>query len=128
MLVRRLFVGTTLLVSFSGCGPSLRPGNPATQPTVVLYVQNRHWEDVRVFIVRNDVPLSLGTVSAMSTGRFSVPDSYVGSGLGLRLLVQAFASRSTHLSQEITVPFGARVDWTVEGRLSQSSFLVRPPS
>lgn len=124
MLDRRV-VAAAFVLSLAGCAPS-RLGPHRSPPGVTLQVENRHWEDVRVFVDPKGAPIHLGAVKAMSTQSFRVSDSQLGSGLGIRLMAESFASRTVLVSQEVTIPAGTSVHWTIEGRLTQSFVQFRP--
>lgn len=91
----------------------------------VLSVTNYNWSDVTVYAVQLGHRLRLGTVTSMTTRRFTVP---VGGSLsegGLSFLATPIGSTRTHQTDRIMVDPGDRIEWKLENSLALSSYMVR---
>lgn len=128
MLVARQFAVALVVSVFSvGCF-SASPGQssratPANATTVL--VENRHHEDVRVFLMRGVGRIELGVVTAMRARRFRVLASEWGSGMELRLAAEAFSSHIHRMSEPFSAPVGAEVEWTVLVQLKHANLVLR---
>ena len=115
-----------MLALTTACGASMGARHSTPSPaSTVLEVRNNHWEEVTVFLLRGDVPLKLGVVPAMRSERFTLPNSYIGSGIDFRLGAESFAARERVSSEGVSVSPGRRIYWTVEGRLKSSGIMIR---
>ena len=125
-----LFVGGSAAVPIQAQTPE--QGVPAAQneqapdhvgQPVTVRVTNNNWLDMRIYVVETAtqrVRWRLGTVTALSTARFEIPD-HLGAELGdLVLVAVAFGSRQRQFTDRLQTWPGAVVDWNINPALSQS--------
>ena len=95
-----------------------RSGEPVT-----VRVKNNNWLDMRIYVVETITGRRrwrLGTVTALSTARFELPE-HLGAELGhLILVAEAIGSRQRKLTDRLLTWPGASVDWNIANRLRLS--------
>ncbi|MBI2456031.1 MAG: hypothetical protein HY704_05045 [Gemmatimonadetes bacterium] len=101
-------------------GPALRSSASA----VFLTVHNRHWLDMRVYLVREGSRFSLGTVSSLQSTTREIPASVLGSGSSFQLQADPIGSVRTYTTEPLNVGLGQRVELTLENNLSLSTVSV----
>ncbi len=90
---------------------------------VTVRVTNDNWLDMRIYVVETATQRlrwRLGTVTALSTARFELPD-HLGAELGTLVLVaEAIGSRERRFTHRLQTWPGAFVDWNIANVLSLS--------
>ena len=138
MIARRTF-NTVLLATFVGVfaavpvhaqtqeegGPTARTEQAPDrdrQP-VTVRVRNDSWSDMRIYVMdaaTQSRPRRLGTVTALTTRSFEVPD-HLGAGQGTLVLVAvAVGSRERQFTRGLQTWPGSRVDWNIAASLGLS--------
>lgn len=97
---------------------------------IMLFIDNRGWDDMNVFVLRGDTRDRLGRVSAAS--RWSVPlDRWVTNQAGsIRIVAQPVGTRyygngASAVTQILQLEAGQTVLWTIEKDLARSFVEVR---
>lgn len=121
-------VGAALVAAAlaSGCA-SRYPGfvSPEADPHhAALRVQNNNWQDVRIYLVREDggAPQRLGSVSSLASGTIRIPST---TQQFVRLLLRPLGSRASYLTPPIFLEPGRVIQLTVASALTQSSLVLR---
>lgn len=119
--IRGIIAAATVLLGAcaSGADPASSPFE-RTPPEVTVEVDNHNWSDMVVYAVRGGMRVRLGTVSAMSRGRFPVPRSALASSGQLRLFADPIGSSRGYLSDAISVRPGQLVSLDVGHNLAMS--------
>ncbi len=95
-----------------------------TERATWLYVDNRTWSDVTIYVVRSSSKKRLGMVTSMSTGTFAIPGDFVQTSGELRLVADLIGSLSSLASEPINVWPGGHIEWTLQNALAQSTLTV----
>jgi hypothetical protein len=97
---------------------------------IMLFIDNRGWDDMNVFVLRGDTRDRLGRVSAAS--RWSVPlDRWVNNQAGnIRIVAQPVGTRyygngASAVTQILQLESGQTVLWTIEKDLARSFVEIR---
>jgi hypothetical protein len=123
-------VAATLVIG--ACAPGATGGSradvsaaPRAQraPTTVK-VQNFNWQDVVVYVVQSGQRVRLGMVTSMGTGRFRLPDRFLGSAGDIRLYADPVGSSHGYTTEAIRVVSGQEVSLSVQNSLSLSSVAI----
>lgn len=117
----------------SGYGGPDQPSGAATARSdessrrgyAVLEVENQNFWDVRLFVVRDGLPVPIGTVLAMERRRFPLPAGVAGGSADLRVRAVAVPSRLTYTTPPLLLHRGARVELEIRGHLPLSTVTVR---
>ena len=108
----------------SGPDPLAMEEAAAPDAAPVLHVNNRHWQDVDVWAIRNTTRMRLGTVSSMMHGDFKLPPTFsVGEG-DFELLVAPVGESRGFTTPPILLAAGQTLDLQVESSLNLSTFSV----
>ena len=94
------------------------------RPRARVTVVNRHWNPVRVYALRGHAQHRLGTVSSMSSDRFTLPEYLYKSNGHVILHVQPVGSSEGFTSGAIPCEPGARIEWRIHNILRYSSAMV----
>ncbi len=92
-------------------------------PETTLVVENRHWANVTVYILRGHSRVRMGTVNSMDSQEFVVPGILVGRVVDLRLVADPVGGQP-YISEEILVGPGDVIDFRLANILVQSSISV----
>lgn len=92
---------------------------------VQVQIQNNNWNTMHVYVVAGGQISSLGQVSSMDTGDFTVPAGMMGGRKEIRLFADPIGSRDSFYSDPILVEPGDHVEWTLQQPLVHSSVMVR---
>lgn len=108
-----------------GCAPAAAsarlPIYPSSGPTVTVTVNNRHWTDMRVYIIASSAQHRLGLVSGLSSATFNVP-RVIPTPSELRFLAVPLAHGESQSTDAIVVAAGDAVVFTI-GHIPASSSL-----
>lgn len=88
-------------------------------------MENRHVQDMRVYLIRGYTPIPLGSVGTLERRTFTLPTSMIGHGGTIQLMADPLGSRRTYTSDPIHAVPGDHVRWTLAPSLALSSFSVR---
>jgi len=92
---------------------------------LVIAVENDNVLDVRVYVLRGNVPIPVGSVGSAERRVFRLSPAELGHMGALRLIAEPLGSRERYVSDVIQVAPGERVEWHLAHRLSLSSVTVR---
>jgi hypothetical protein len=88
-------------------------------------VENRHWSDVTVYLLRRSARARLGIVTSNSTASFRVPVGMSASGSSdVALIADAIGSDEEYRSDRFTVLEGQEIVLKLEVRMAHSSTSV----
>ena len=127
--IRPLAVALATGLSLTACatGGATAEGKrslPPVRETATVSVENRNWQDVRVFALVGGIRHRLGTVTSMQTQRFSIPRHLTAQGRDLQVLVDPIGGSSSFLSPRVQVYAGQEVNLSVQNHLPISSIAV----
>lgn len=116
-------------ISLAACataGSADRPTRtvPYQPESATVVVENRNWQDVRVFALVGGVRHRLGTVTSMNTSRFRVPERLTASARRMQIFVDPVGGHETFLSPSVQVYAGQEVNLSVQNHLAISSIAV----
>ncbi len=89
------------------CGSS-KPGARARAKTTVE-VENRNFNDMTVYVIRESLRQRLGIVSGGASRTFTLPDFIVSGGRTLRFQADPIGGRARPISRDITVFPGDKI-------------------
>jgi hypothetical protein len=121
-----------LVVALSVAACSRRGGeeagsnNPAPvyAGPIKIVVDNRHWQDITLYVLHDGQRSRVGTVTATTIGTFSIPPHQIGQTGLIRLIADPVGSQVGISSETIVVKPGQEVQWTLESQLRRSSVAV----
>jgi hypothetical protein len=93
-------------------------------PTV--QVENNNWLDVRVYVVRNGEPISLGFVTGPGHAQLTLPMMATVPGADVQILVLPIGGVDSYLSPSLTVNPGDVLDLSIQNALALSTVTVAP--
>jgi membrane-bound serine protease (ClpP class) len=85
---------------------------------------NYHTRDLRIYLVRGQSRLRLGTVTSMGSAEFDVPEPMLPTGATIRVQAEVIGSSERISTEEIRVEPGLLIEWVLETTLIQSSYFV----
>ena len=121
-------VALVAALSLTAC--SRRGGNGESNPTpdysspVKVVVDNKHWQDVTVYVLHDGERSRIGTATATTIATFSVPRRQIGQSGLIRLIADPVGALSGISTETIVVQPGQQVQWTLESQLRRSSVAV----
>lgn len=127
--IRTLTFALAAGLSLTACatGGGTAEGKRSLAPerqTATVAVENRNWQDVRVFALVGGQRHRLGTVNSMQTQRFSVPRHLTAHGRDLQIFVDPIGGTGSFLSPRVQVYAGQEVNLSVQNHLPISSIAV----
>ena len=105
-------------------GTSSSAADSAAAAPVTLTVQSHHRANVVVYAVRGTLRQRLGTVTAASTARLTLPPNVVRDAGGFVLLAEPIGGDTSGRTDVLHVFPGQRLVWTLESRLTQSAIAI----
>ena len=125
----KLVMVAALWLAVGGCASRRAAGTqaPATsyrQPAT-LRVHNAHWSDIRIYVVRLEMPLRLGTVTSGSSAIFEIPPDFVSGGSDVSVVAVPVAGAASYRASLNGVTYGDFVDLTIENLLQYSHLVIR---
>lgn len=127
--LRNLVFPAAILMIAGGCATSgwtetSRGAAPTAAEAVTLEVDNNHWSDVIVYVVRYGTRTRVGEVRSMSRRVIRLPRSVVAGGAHLQLQLRPLGSNQGFLLDPIMVQPGQRIALTVQNHLAISSYMI----
>lgn len=123
-----LALALALALAPGGCTMLRRGGDESDRTEkkreTLLVVENRHWADVTVYVIRGGARARMGTVTSMSTVTFVVPPEMLSAGADIRLLADPVGSTTEFLSELVRVEPGEEIEWRLANKLIHSSLSV----
>jgi len=121
-----------LFVCVAGCASRQSAGapTPAAAPadddtTVTLWVDNRGWQDIVIYVVHDGSRNRLGMVGAAKNAKFTLPTSLRSQGGEMYFVADPIGDLHRFASERVLVQPGQYIEWTLENGLERSSILVR---
>lgn len=119
-----------MALALSACalpGKKQRYGKAPVEVPAVVRVANQNYSDINVYVVQSGMRRRLGTVTGMSTQRFTLPRDIPLETMDIRLLADPIGGTGTYLSPAVQVHPGQEMDLTVAAALHLSSLAVWNP-
>lgn len=91
---------------------------------IELAIDNRHWADVRVYVVHDGSTTRVGMVPASSAVTFPLPRYLIGQSGEIRLIADPVAAFQKLVSDVVVVKPGQQVVWTLDNALAKSTIAV----
>jgi hypothetical protein len=115
-------LAAALVLFGTACVPR-RPEPPTPEPvSTVIYVSNRGYADVAVYLADGNTPRRLGTVVGLGRARLRIPNQM--AALGVRLLVRVRDSREWHATDAVLPGAGGVLALTVNPLLAASELSI----
>lgn len=107
------FLAMAVLAVLAACA-SAAPRTDAYAGRSAVRVENQSWSDMVIYVQRGSGSRQrLGTVVAQGTQTFTLPQSMVGGGVGLRLVADPVGSGTSITSNSLDVFPGRIVTWRI---------------
>jgi hypothetical protein len=97
-------------------------GKPA--PPAVMVVSNHNFADMNLYVVQSGMRVRLGTVTGLTTRRFSLPREVTRNVSDLRIFADPIGGSQTYLSPPVRVHPGQSLELTLGASLNLSSLAV----
>lgn len=97
---------------------------PVADVPITLVVRNNNWLDVAIYALHSGGRIRLGTVTSMTSARFTLPRALEASSGPLRLQVDPIGARWTYTSEAVTASPGQSIEWRLENNIHLSSLSV----
>lgn len=123
----RLAMAFTLAGVGGGCSSAMErePANAfAGETEATVLVTNNNWSDMTVYASRNGAVMRLGTVTSMTTERFTLPSPLVVGSGNLQLVADPLGSTNTYRTQPLLVSPGQQVEFILQNNLALSTLSV----
>lgn len=91
---------------------------------VTIIVNNQHWLDINIYLIRGTLGDRIGTATANSSKIFSLPWTRVGGSSEIRLRGDPIGQPGALYTEHISVRPGSVVEWTVGTGMRQSNVAV----
>ncbi|WP_457654591.1 hypothetical protein [Rhodocaloribacter sp.] len=100
-----------LVLLLAAVNLSCGSGKSATRATskTTVEVENRNFNDMTVYVIRESLRQRLGVVSGNTTRTFPLPDFIVSGGRTLRFQADPIGGRARPISRDITVFPGDKI-------------------
>ena len=123
----RLLLAAALGASIA-CAPMRGPAEPGFDPDsepITLRIENRHWLDVNVYLVRSGQRIRrLGTVTSHSVAIFRAPARQIVHVSDVYLVADPIGSHGTFRSEPLLVSRGQQVEWLLSQTLHRSALSI----
>lgn len=97
-----------ILLLLASCSTTRQAGR--REPITTVRVENQNFLDMKVYVLRGEERIRIGTVTGNSTQVFVLPEGIVvGAGI-LRFLADPIGGSQTPISQEISVRQGEEIE------------------
>ena len=114
----------------ASCAAASRPAVAEDLGAIMLYVDNRGWDDMVVYVMRGTLQDRLGRVSAASRWSVALDKWVINQGGTIRIVAQPAGSRyygpgASASTQQLQLQPGQTLLWTIEKDLSRSFIELR---
>jgi hypothetical protein len=119
-------VAVSAVLGLSSCGlhrGGQEEGEEAESRETLLLVDNGHWANVTVYVMRGNARVRVGTVTTMSSREFVVPAIIVRSVVNLRLVADPVGAEP-YVSDAVLVGPGDLIEFRITNVLAHSSISV----
>lgn len=96
----------------------------ANEDGVSIYVENRNFLDMRVYVVRHGTAYRVGTITSFTEQEFKLPRGLVGSTDDVQLVARPIGSRNGYVSQPVIFSKGDTLVFQIENSIGLSSAWV----
>ena len=110
--MRKVAISLGCLIFLAGC-TSHKEAELRSAVKTRVEVENQQFLDVTVFVLRGSQRIRLGTVPALTTRSFVIPENLVVNVKALRFLADPVGSNQRPVSQEISVMPGETVELVI---------------
>lgn len=118
---RGIAVAILIASAAESCSLFRRDPSPASYGSIVVSVENGDPHDISVFFVQSGQHKRLGTVIALSTSSFEVPEELLRAANEAQLVADPVGTPGRVASERFVVRPGQRVVWTIDAGLRRSS-------
>ena len=88
-------------------------------------IENRNWQDINIFVqMSGGMRIRLGTVTSMSSARYSVPGHLLLSSSYIQLVAEAIGSDDGIETEIVHVAPGLTIEWNIENVLRNSTYFI----
>ena len=129
MSLRGFMSGAALAMTLGmgACAPAMKQQGEDVErysEKAVLTVENNNWQDMTLYVLRDGTRIRLGSVTALSRAKFTLPSAaYAGTG-ELRIMADPLGSTQAWTSQPIHVMPGQELRFRLENNVQLSSYSV----
>ena len=126
LLIRVLTASFLCIAAASACG-SARHSKASPTPSdsdILLEVDNRHWNDIVIYLMNGNQSQRLGMVSGVSTNSFVFPYRQLATGGKARLRAHPVGGQRSFTSEDVLIQSGQGLKWTLESDLKRSTLAV----
>lgn len=118
----------SIALILAACAAPPKPAGDAPSPglqnaELIVIVNNQHWLDVNIYLMRGTHPERLGTAGSQASKVFSISWSRI-EGSTIRLSADPIGDRTTISTELLAIRPSAVVEWTIGSGLRQSSVSV----
>jgi hypothetical protein len=128
MRLFRTTVAIALAAATFGCRGNQFPEDvvpvPASDPQLILEVQNHNWADIIIYVVHDGKRSRLASVTATRNSSLIIPPNMIGQVGNLQLVARRVGAYDRYVSQPISIRTGSTIVLTLESDLSRSSVAV----
>lgn len=125
--MKRLWLASVLVVLVA-CRHQENDGSVAPQDApradVTVLVQNHHWLDINIYLIRGTSRQRLGTVAGTNQKSFTISWSRLTGLVGLQLQADPIGASTVLTTEMIAIRPGAVVEWVIESGMRQASVSV----
>jgi len=111
--MRKVVIGFVCVIFLVSCTSTHKETGLRSTVKTRVEVENQKFLDVTVFVLRGSQRIRLGTVPALTTRSFVIPENLVVNVKELRFLADPIGSRETPVSEEIAVRPGETVELVI---------------
>ena len=126
LLIRVLTAFFLCVTASSACGSGRHSkGSPSPSDSdILLEVENRHWNDIVIYLMNGNQSQRLGMVSGVSTNSFVFPYRQLATGGKARLRAHPVGGQRSFTSEDVLIQSGQGLKWTLESDLKRSTLAV----
>ncbi len=111
--MRKVVIGFVCVIFLVSCTSTHKETGLRSTVKTRVEVENQKFLDVTVFVLRGSQRIRLGTVPALTTRSFVIPENLVVNVKELRFLADPIGSRETPVSEEIAVRPGETLELVI---------------
>ena len=121
-------LGALLLTVAVSASAQEAPKKVASKPekeVVKLVVENNNYLDIHVYGMRDGYYRSLGVVTGLSKGEFTIPETLMNPGGDFQILADPIGGTLSYQTDPIVISTSKEVDLVLQGNLGLSYFTLR---
>ncbi len=127
-VLRTLLAGAALACSAPqpNTNPSPETGaNRLNSEGFSLYLNNRNYLDVNVFVQHDGQSSRVGTVTGSSSMTMAVPTWMIGQGGTIRLMAKPIGDHDQFVTDDLVIQPGQSVELNIESSIARSHYSVQ---